>query len=710
MSTFKILSAIIVAMLFGITDSRAAVPDSKHISDSLFTRLAKVKTPSDSVVIMWNLFDVLPRDKGSLVGLDLFNVANRAGDTGSALEILRNLGNRYIRNDSMLVELYNRTLRYSDNPDDRDVTHVKADELKETRTFLRMMRNMHRARYAEEDKRNEILHEQIKTNTLNPPEDIYDQVVLFHSICAMLVRSGSDELLTHYLDSLGSLINKLPGSAMSIHNAYNVHASILYANNNQFNKSMMLDKNTLEVVDRLEKEHHERGRIYRNFDANRYLIYQRFLSNYHELAPHEIEKYYKRAMEFVRKDFTSSETNRVFPGPQIYYNMAYKKYAAALELIKNCIDDPQNRHLRLNLLKYEIECAEALGDNATLLSASREYSKKIEEYLDSRIDEKYKDLQVIYDTYDIRNNYKNLQIEKQRAEAKAMRSIITTSIVAMVILLVSVIILFRLYRKNRSLVHRLNDRNSALRTESDNLEKSKNELLKARDMAQKANNLKTDFIKNMSYEVKAPLKAINEYCKLIVDCSDASNKKYLERFSSLVELNSELLSTIVNDVLHISEIDSDSVPVHNRPVELRQLCSMVLDGVRHRLQPGVALQFDTASPDISLFTDPQRVHQILLNILTNAAKFTAKGSITLAYKVNNEKETVTFSVTDTGIGIKPDKKEEIFGRFVKLDKDTQGAGLGLTISRLLARLLGGDVELDTSYNRGARFLLVLPKK
>ena len=70
--------------------------------------------------------------------------------------------------------------------------------------------------------------------------------------------------------------------------------------------------------------------------------------------------------------------------------------------------------------------------------------------------------------------------------------------------------------------------------------------------------MKTDFIKNMSYEVKAPLKAINEYCKLITDCSDASNKKYLERFSSLVELNSELLSTIINDVLHISEIDSES--------------------------------------------------------------------------------------------------------------------------------------------------------
>ncbi|MDE6175286.1 MAG: two-component sensor histidine kinase, partial [Duncaniella sp.] len=294
--------------------------------------------------------------------------------------------------------------------------------------------------------------------------------------------------------------------------------------------------------------------------------------------------------------------------------------------------------------------------------------------------------------------------------AENMKTIVTTAAIAILILLVFIAILFRLYRKNRELVRTLDKSNKALRAESIHLEKSKTDLLKARDQAQKANYMKTDFIKNMSYEVKAPLKAINEYCKLITDCSDASNKKYLERFSSLVELNSELLSTIINDVLHISEIDSDSVPVHNRSVELRPLCTMVLDGVRHRLSPGVALMFDAASPDISLFTDPQRVHQILLNLLTNAAKFTSKGSITLAYRVDNEKETVIFSVTDTGIGIKDEKREEIFERFVKLDKETQGAGLGLTISRLLARILGGDVVLDKSYTRGSRFLLILPKK
>ena len=460
------------------------------------------------------------------------------------------------------------------------------------------------------------------------------------------------------------------------------------------------------------KQYKDRGRYFRNYDSSRYVIYQRILSNHTKLSQPELEKYYKLAMQLVAKNPEVAETNRNYPGPQIFYNMAIKNYAQALEHIKHCINTPYvtNSSYRLmQLLRNEIECAEAVNDKETLLEASRRYNKKLESYLSERLDEKYKELQVIYDSYEMRNSYDKLQLEKQNAEAESMYMIVAIAAVAIFILLISVVILFRLYRNNRKLARTLDKSNRALRAESSHLEKSKSDLLKARDEAQKANYMKTDFIKNMSYEVKAPLKAINEYCKLITDCSDASNKKYLERFSSLVELNSELLSTIINDVLHISEIDSESVPVHNRPVELRPLCTMVLDGVRHRLSPDVALMFDTASPYICLFTDPQRVHQILLNLLTNAAKFTPKGSITLAYSVDSEKETVTFSVTDTGIGIKADKKDLIFERFVKLDKETQGAGLGLTISRLLARILGGDVILDTTYTKGARFLLILPK-
>lgn len=703
----KILNLGLILLISSPNLPAASRYDTKPLTDSLYRELTVAKTPSDSLPIMCNLFDLLPRDVGTLLGVEMFEVADRTGNTSASLEILRNLANRYTRNDSMLVELYNCTLRY--NSED-DYSGVNINELNETRTFIKLMRNIYQALYCDDEQRKELLMDFMKTNALTPPEDIYNRIVLQHAVCTLLAQLGTSDLLSQKLDELGKLINELPPSAISIRNMYNVHAALLYNENEEYEKSMQADHRTLEGIEALEEHYRKINRRYRNFDANKYIIYTRFLSNFPRLAPHEIEKYHKLAMDLVEKDFTSSETNNLFPGPQIYYNLAYKNYAAALRYIKSAIDNPGNKQLRRRLLRYEIECAKALGDTETLLEASLEYNTLLERYISDRLDDKCRELQIISDTSDITNRYNQLNLEKERAEARSIRIIMIIALVAVIILLVSVIILLRLNSHNRTLVKTLDKSNQALREESQNLENSRIELLKARDMAQKANNMKTDFIKNMSYEVSTPLKAINEYCQLIVDCADASNRKYLERFTSLVELNSELLNTIVNDVLHISEIDSSSVPVHNRSTDLRALCTMVLDGVRHRVAQGVALQFDTASPAISLFTDPQRLHQILLNLLTNAAKFTSKGSITLGYSVDEANEKVIFTVTDTGIGIKPDKREAIFERFVKLDKETQGAGLGLTISRLLARILGGDVYLDSSYNKGSRFVLVLPKK
>lgn len=289
----------------------------------------------------------------------------------------------------------------------------------------------------------------------------------------------------------------------------------------------------------------------------------------------------------------------------------------------------------------------------------------------------------------------------------------------MFILLVLAIFLFLQYLKNRNLANSLAESNQKLLTESENLRQSKSELIRARDAAQKANNLKSDFIKNMSYEVKVPLQAINEYSHLIADCTSGSSTtdseppasiRHLSHFADLIELNSELLSTIIDDVLRLAEIDSDSMPLHPQVVNLKLLCENTVASVKHRVKPGVTLSLDPACQRIDLFTDPTRVQQILNNLLTNATKFTKEGHITLSYSTDATGENVIFTVTDTGIGINPENREKIFDRFVKLDRESQGAGLGLTIGRLIARKLGGDLSLDTSYTRGARFTLTLPKK
>ena len=112
--------------------------------------------------------------------------------------------------------------------------------------------------------------------------------------------------------------------------------------------------------------------------------------------------------------------------------------------------------------------------------------------------------------------------------------------------------------------------------------------------------------------------------------------------------------------------------------------------------------------DSIITTDPQRVEQVLINLLSNAAKFTDEGSVSLSYAFDAEHKHITFAVADTGIGIPAGKETVIFERFEKLDSHTQGSGLGLYISSLLARLLGGEIRVDTAYTDGARFLFTIP--
>ena len=240
---------------------------------------------------------------------------------------------------------------------------------------------------------------------------------------------------------------------------------------------------------------------------------------------------------------------------------------------------------------------------------------------------------------------------------------------------------------------------------------SRDELAQARDTAMKANNFKSDFIKNMSHEITVPLKVINEYSRLITDFAEnEEDKKYLNSFVRMVELNSELLSAIINDVLHLTEIDHSTISIKRQHISLATLCQAAVNGMSHRTNKGVEMTFDKdISPDTTLYTDPQRLQQILNNLLINAAKFTDSGSIHLAYTVDKEAGKVIISVTDTGTGIPAKEKDRIFERFVKLDSEKQGAGLGLPISRLLARLLNGDVSLDTTWkHKGTRMLITLP--
>ena len=238
-----------------------------------------------------------------------------------------------------------------------------------------------------------------------------------------------------------------------------------------------------------------------------------------------------------------------------------------------------------------------------------------------------------------------------------------------------------------------------------------NMLVIASDKAKQSDRMKTMFVQNMSHEIRTPLNAIVGFSQLLVNGgSDFSDEDKAEMAKNISD-NSELLSTLVNDILDMTALESGKYVMKIDRCNVTDLCNLAVKTVMHRKAPGVELVFHSMLPDnFVVETDTQRVQQVLINMLTNAEKNTTKGSITLTASLSEDGKKLIFSVADTGIGIPGEKMDEIFERFKKLDKFKQGTGLGLNICRMIAERLGGTICIDREYVGGARFVFSLPVK
>ena len=246
-----------------------------------------------------------------------------------------------------------------------------------------------------------------------------------------------------------------------------------------------------------------------------------------------------------------------------------------------------------------------------------------------------------------------------------------------------------------------------IRRLKDALEAQSKELMKAKDEAEEANRMKTSFIANMSHEIRTPLNAIVGFSEL--QAMDDYTKEEKQQFSNIIKENSNLLLNLINDILDISRIESGRISIECIPCELVSLCHNSLVSVKQaRHLENVEYLEDYPVDKLYIKTDPVRLKQVIINLLTNASKFTKKGHILLSFSIDETKHVITFSVSDTGIGIPKEKAEYIFERFVKLNQFVQGTGLGLALSRIIVGCMGGRIWVDTSYTGGARFKFTHP--
>jgi len=237
-----------------------------------------------------------------------------------------------------------------------------------------------------------------------------------------------------------------------------------------------------------------------------------------------------------------------------------------------------------------------------------------------------------------------------------------------------------------------------------------NELTAANRKAEIANAAKTRFVQNMSHEVRTPLNAIVGFSQLLSLPDDSLSPEEKQEFSNHIMNNTKILIMLLEDILNTTDMDKGQYKITYDEGEVHYMCRSAITSSEHRLHPGVRMLYEPESEEPFTFrTDPQRVQQILINLLTNACKHTSSGQIVLASSLTAKPGYVSFSVTDTGPGVPADQAEAIFDRFTKLNSFVQGTGLGLSICREIASLMGANVYLDTTYTAGgARFVFEVP--
>lgn len=290
-------------------------------------------------------------------------------------------------------------------------------------------------------------------------------------------------------------------------------------------------------------------------------------------------------------------------------------------------------------------------------------------------------------------------------DAARRADLIFTSAIGFLMLAVIIGMLRRTYEAEREAARAINEQ----------LVRSESGLIAARDVAERASRSRTDFLSTMSHEIRTPLNSVVGMTHLLLEDNPRSDQ--LENLR-LLRFAADNLLILLNDILDFNKIEAGKVSVENSPFPLRGLLDSLAASLRPRAeQKGLKLELEMADDlPVSVMGDPTRLSQVLMNLVSNAVKFTESGNVSLSARLtpgaeSSAKVSVKFAVRDTGIGIPENKQEIIFEAFAQAASDTTrrygGTGLGLAITKRLLELMGSQISINSTVGKGSEFSFTL---
>jgi len=399
------------------------------------------------------------------------------------------------------------------------------------------------------------------------------------------------------------------------------------------------------------------------------------------------------------------------------YNKA-KYYLDKSQLIAEA--DGENSIVRSNYTLYS-NYYFAIGDYGASKREIEKYVELTEKIFNDQVSKELAEQSIKFENEHIELENRVLQANLEVERYKLRRSMDFLLFYIVISIVITSLLVYTLYfiRKLRNKSHQIEQINAELSNLNleleDKVAERTRELTDALKKAEESDKLKSAFLANMSHEVRTPMNAIIGFAKILEneDVPPEERKRYLE----VISHQGRNLLQIINDIISLSKLETGQMEIQksicNANKILDNLFLMFSDSNYLNRKSGVTLKLNKALSDkeSNFVTDPFKVEQILINLIDNAHKFTAKGEIEFGYTVGKQ-NTITFFVNDTGSGIPDDQHEMIFNRFYKHSLGEHsffgGAGLGLSISKKLAIALGGDLLVESKLNSGSRFNFTIP--
>lgn len=675
-----------------------------QLADSIRHEMDGGVSTADSIRMLSDIYDLSTLDKEHLPILQVYEIAKRTGDHDEMLGAACRYANTAGADDSTMALIM------------RDLHKLPKSLRRESDIiFIDLCRHQKRIDTMTADERYDelvrlIAENEIVIDDLDAPSDTLSAIHNMFKVVLYMTGEYESSYVSEYLDRLGEMINAI--GSFSLRNYYLRLAAMAYTSTQNFSKAIELDRQLLDAIELMRQDALRTNHPFRNFDLGIFESYRRMMLNYPGLTKDEIEFCNKEIIRLAKQWPYVSERLSEDERPKAYYLIATGRYDEAIPILQKILrknDLPIASRIRsLDLLS---QAAKATGNNELLLITLKQQAALLEKFNDENSNQQYRELQIKYDIHTLKTQKSQLESSEQHSELRFRRFMIIILIVTAIVLAVMIVILYLYFQKSRYSSKRLAAAIDKLKDEDDRLTAAMDSLVEERNKAQRSSVIKDDFLHSVSHELRTPLNAVFGLSQQIERKINKGDTSKLATYSQHIHDNVGQLEKTINDVMFVSDIPGMGIEANMRPVTIGRIleeCTLRFSGKVHE---NIELRIVNTTPeDFAVFTDLALVERILANLVSNAIKFTSTGWIEVKAALDRDREyEVVFTVADTGSGIAADHAKDIFEPFYKLDPFKPGIGLGLFISRSIAKIIGGVVVLVKSDSSGSTFALKLNK-